>query len=341
MRVLKFAQIVGAAAGLLLLGGTAMADSSNAGPSAGPAQHQKGDYAKAQSAGSQSNPGPNVSSSNGSNSSADNLTTNSASQSSGSSNNSSPTLNSNGTNGDSNGSGSNNSNVVGSSPGNGNNHESNTNDGANSSGPQNSLSGVGGHNGVSTSTDSAPVQIQNVDSSVDSAPATTGSPSSSPTTIPVIQATFHPSADAEVVTTYHLALQPPIISYRYAAIPDFATNLPMHTPAPRGPVPPKSNGVLGELSLALDSVLVPQSYGPQPVALGWVVFTLMLLTLVLMPISLFRYNYGWWLRRGGLVTAPRSDAPTSRFVTPSLIATPLCMGYVKAELRTHSPSLMV
>ncbi len=178
-------------------------------------------------------------------------------------------------------------------------------------------------------------------SSTSSAQSSTPRTTQIGSTIPVIQDTYRANSTAMVVTTYHLALQPTFMGYHYAAIPDFAANLPLRSSAPRTPVPPKSNGVLGEFSVALDSVLVPQPFTPQLVAFGWIVLTLIMLTLVLKPGNLFQYNYGWWMRRGGLVTAPRSDAPTRLNRIPSLIATPLYMGYVKAHSCKHSPSLVV
>lgn len=147
--------------------------------------------------------------------------------------------------------------------------------------------------------------------------------------------------------TYRLVLQPTIVSYGNVELAAYTQPLPRPNSAPHVPVPPKTNGVLSELSGVLNGLYLPQTYVPRSIAVDLTLVMLLMAALVKLPVGLFRFSYGWWLRQSaGYVTAPRSDVselvPGMTVQYTSLnFATPQSMDYVKAQMRTHSPSFVV
>jgi hypothetical protein len=118
------------------------------------------------------------------------------------------------------------------------------------------------------------------------------------------------SVPVVVVQSLRLRIEPTFVSYRSAAISIFDPTLPVRGPlTSRPPAPPKTNGVLGEFTAALSVMVVPPTYVPHDLPAARLIFALLFIALAMIPTGLFAYNYGWWLRRGGYVTAPRSDAP--------------------------------
>lgn len=131
----------------------------------------------------------------------------------------------------------------------------------------------------------------------------------------------------------------PVITNRAVEAQDLAATVPT-APAPaRAPNPAKSSGLLGSLVVGLAGVVVPQPLVPSADIAYRVMLAASLATMVVLLINVFLFTYGLWLRRGGFVTAARSDAP-SRRVTSSF-ATPLLLGYVTSPPDLHNPILMV
>ena len=148
-----------------------------------------------------------------------------------------------------------------------------------------------------------------------------------------------PAQTSAPVVAYHsawLRIQP-VITNRPAEI-DLAAAMPSVPVANKAPVPAKSNGTLGQLTVVLAATVVPQLL--HPVVDGAYRLALPgLLILVLLVAAVFVFTYGLWLRRGGFATAARSDAPARNFSSP--FATPLSLGYVwMLSRQKHSPILI-
>jgi hypothetical protein len=149
-----------------------------------------------------------------------------------------------------------------------------------------------------------------------------GSSAASPTAADVhwtevpAPAAVHPPEPA-----WRTAALRPVIVGSAAAPSDLASALPsLPSPEPaKGPT--KSTGLLGNLTLVLAGIVVPDFLTLLPVARPASLVPLaLLLTLVFLtaPIGL---TYGRWLRRAGYVTAARSDvAPLFSLATPTYVS---------------------
>jgi hypothetical protein len=120
---------------------------------------------------------------------------------------------------------------------------------------------------------------------------------------------------------------------------DLAGLLPSKPIADKKPVPADPSGALGGLRLALAGVVVPHIVLPLLSDSVREFLTLGLPGLMLLLVTLFIFNYGLWLRRGGFETAARSDAPSA--FSQSKFATPHLKGYVSTLRLWHSPLLVV
>lgn len=173
----------------------------------------------------------------------------------------------------------------------------------------------------------------NVSTSTDTAAATPALPKQADQSQPVARTT--------PVIWFHSTVLPiqPIITSRPAINTDLASSVPSAPEPVNAPVPAKSNGDLGHLSVLMAGVVVPHSVHPSDVV-STRMATPGFLILVLLAASMFVFTYGLWLRRGGFATAARSDTPRATVFT-SLFATPLSLGYVWTPPRQdHSPILV-
>jgi hypothetical protein len=148
--------------------------------------------------------------------------------------------------------------------------------------------------------------------------------------------TTQPVPVAAPALMYHSSVLPiqPVITSHQAPGNDLAASMPSAPVAEKMPVPAKSSGALGKLSLVLAGVVVPQSFTTQAVGVGLVTPVAIWLILLAVLALLFVSSYGAWLRRGGFATAARSDVPAP--ATSNLFATPLLLSYVSAPPRQRS-----
>lgn len=165
------------------------------------------------------------------------------------------------------------------------------------------------------------------------------SPQSTPSEVDVVASVANPASSAPAQHTVVLRIQPVITNRTADVAQDLAANVPT-APAPaHAPTPAKSSGLLGALVVNMANVLVPQPLLASADVAYRIALPVSVATLVILLINVFAFSYGLWLRRGGFVTAARSDAPM-RGVTSSF-ATPLLLGYVTSPPDLHNPILMV
>lgn len=142
------------------------------------------------------------------------------------------------------------------------------------------------------------------------------------------------AAPSLVLGEQRLLIQP-LITARPAIPADLAATVPSAPIRSSVPVPTKSTGLLSALTVGLASTVVSQivlSAVMQPIYdLGWSIVGV-IASLVL--VSLVGLSFGLWLRRTGLVTAPRSDVATHQQL---IFATFQFMGYVPALPDRHNP----
>jgi len=157
--------------------------------------------------------------------------------------------------------------------------------------------------------------------------------------VAVVAPVSSPATAVPAQRTMMLRIQPVITNRAADLQQDLAATVPT-APAPaRAPTPAKSSGVLGALVVDMASVLVPQPLVPWAGVAHRIALPVTFVALVVLLMNVFVFSFGLWLRRGGFVTAARSDSPM-RGVSSSF-ATPLLLGYVTSPPDSHNPILMV
>lgn len=159
--------------------------------------------------------------------------------------------------------------------------------------------------------------------------------SEAPVTVAAVAAVREAVLPTVLTGEQFLVIQP-VITAHPVTLADLASTLPSAPQSNTVPVPAHSTGLLsalgtGLVATAVSAIVLPQTSIPAgtiPVLCAALAAS-GLLGLVL--------TVGSWTRRGGFVTAPRSDvaAQQSSFATPSL------MDYAAAWLQSHNPFLIL